>query len=361
MQTLDNVFSIGNAPIKGATTALFNGSVIDLTSFLDREFVLDKAEFLYLTFLDLATVDLESDEYTQYGTRDDTKSVELRKVKSLSASFKSRGFLNTEELPIFVELEDGTLVPNEGRTRIKASIANGEKVIPIAVFKYNGSQSEFKDEALTQNANKIVTNRAEWKDFVKNGVRNLREGTVSNTLASVEAWLTKVGFYNCHLESDTVKMYNAIQKRLLEETQGDVERKTRSDWAKFVTENCGISLGESGNVKRVLLNMDKKTYVWRAFMEHILPSTSKGKQVEVVLWTASTSAQEAVDNLNTFMQELDVCWTRMYNTISMNSPEIMAIPSEKRAYKVIGAVPQLKDSKYHSVSDRLVPISVYGA
>lgn len=361
MQNLNNVFDIGSMPIKGATKAQFNDSVIDLTTLLEREFKLDKAEFLYLTFLDLTTVDLESDEYTQYGTRDDKKNVELQKVKSLSASFKSKGFLTTEELPIFIELADGTLIPNEGRTRIKAAIANGEKVIPIAVFKYNGSESDFKDEALRQNANKLVVNRADWKDFIKNGVRKLKEGTVSNTFASIEAWLTSVGFYNLYLESDTTKMYNAIQKRLLEETQGDVDRKTRRDWEKFITEKCGIKLGEDGNVKRVLLNMDKKSYVWRAFMEHVLPSASKGRKVEVVLWTGTTSAQNAVDNLEKFMEELDLCWTRMYNTISENSPEIMAIPSERRAYKVIGAVPQLKDSRYHAVNDRLVPISVYGA
>jgi hypothetical protein len=361
MQTLENVFNIGNAPIKGAPTAQFNGSVIDLTTLLERDFHLDKAEFLYLTFLDLSTVDLDSDEYTQYGTRDDNKNVELKKLKTLSASFKAKGFVTTEELPIFIETEDGKLLPNEGRTRVKAAIANGEKVIPIAVYKYNGNQTEFLDEALLQNSKKMVSHKAEWQDYIKNGVRKLKEGTVSNTLASIEAWLVSVGFYNLNLESDTVKMYNAIQKRLIEETQGDVIRKTRADWEKFVTKECGIQLGDDGSVKRVMLNMDKKTYVWRAFMEHILPSSSKGKKVELILWTGTTSAQSAVDNLKTFLAELDLCWTRMYNTISMGSPEIMAIPSDKRAYTVIGAVPQLKDSRYHAVGNRLVPISVYGS
>jgi hypothetical protein len=361
MSKLNNVFNIGNAPIKGATTAEFNGSVIDLTSLLEKEFTLDKAEFLYLTFLDLSQVDLDSNEYKQYGVRDDKKSVEVKKIKALKASFKSKGFLTSEELPIFVELADGSLIPVEGRTRVKAAIANGETVIPIAVFKYSGSLADFRDEALAQNARKVVAHGAEWGDFVKNGVDAITRKSVSNTLASVEAWLTKVGFYNINEESDTVKMYNAINKRLLEQTQGDVERDTRPGWEKYVTENCNLKLGEDGSVKRVLLNMDKKTYVWRAFAEHILPSASKGKKVEIVLWTGQTNAQKAVESLGNFIDELDLCWTRMYNTISASSPEIMAIPSERRGYKIIGAVPQLKNSKYHQVTDRLVPISVYNA
>lgn len=304
-------------------------------------------EFAYATFVDPTQEDLENTNGKQYVVRNQNKTEENKQIEQMMASL-SQGYDVTRPMGIYAEWR-GTRFPLDVRTRLKASQRAGYRALPVLVFKINDDVTEegLGDVALSLNAPQGYTysKPAQWEDYIKASVTAVLSGRVKNEYSAIDAYLTARGFYRRYTKMKTTTIVNAIQSRVAKGGSTLVERKERKEWVQWLTAR-GFDCTSTGEY--VLLSMDKDTYAWRGFCEHLMPqyNLSRGKRpAKVILWTGQTDPDQARQNLENWVKTLKSCVKGAFSLVNNSTGDAISIkaPKFESVVEIVGAIPQIID------------------
>jgi len=331
----------------------FNGKgVIDLSdydSLSPRK--QNNATFVTFDFLDLDEIDLDDEDYFNLAIRDEKDN---DRVESLRVGFANKGFLTKYWPPCFGT--DGR--PRDGRGRIKAAKLNGERWMPIAIYHYSD------DSARNYITNGLIANdhdpasAPKMENFITAGVTLIQTGELDCTESEVSKWIySEANIQNFFNNTGGVitKIIDGILKRGAEGGDPLTHRQERNEWITWIKKHVGIEIDD----KTILLGVDNITYAYRAWCEHILPSISKCKDpIDIILYTNSYVPEEARKSMKKFVQKLDFFYDVSFRMVNNSISGIKIEVSDKKPYKVIGAVPQIYGK--HDLNGReLISIDSY--
>jgi hypothetical protein len=304
-------------------------------------------EFAYATFVDPTQEDLENANGKQYIIRNQNKTEENKQIEQMMASL-SQGYDATEPMGIYA-LWRGENFPLDCRTRLKACQKAGYRALPVMVFKINDDVTEetLGDIALSLNAPKGYTysKPAQWEDFIKASVTAVLSGRVKNEYSAIDAYLTARGFYRRYTKMKTTTAVNAIQSRVAKGGSTLVDRKERKEWVQWLGAR---GFDATANGEYILLSMDKDTYAWRGFCEHLMPqyNLSRGKRpAKVILWTGQTDPDQARQNLENWVKTLKSCVKDAFGMVNNSTGDAISIkaPKFESVVNIVGAIPQIID------------------
>ncbi len=338
--------------IKGSTKAngFLPNEVIDLEKCLQYqnfqpEELKGIGKFKYACFVDPTQEDLENTNGKQYVVRNQNKTEENKQIEQMMASL-SQGYDVTRPMGIYAEWR-GTRFPLDVRTRLKASQRAGYRALPVLVFEISDDVTEeaLGDLALSLNARKGYTysKGAQWEDYIKASVTAILARRVKNEYSAIDAYLTARGFYRRYTKMKTTTIVNAIQSRVAKGGSTLVERRERKEWVQWLTAR-GFDCTSTGEY--VLLSMDKDTYAWRGFCEHLMPqyNLSRGNRpAKVILWTGQTDPDQARQNLENWVKTLKSCVKDAFSMVNNSTGDAVSIkaPKFETVANIVGAIPQI--------------------
>ena len=348
--------------------------VIDLADYDDPGPIKDRngnklADFLYHKFLDLDTVDTESEAFNQEGTKQG--DVEEYEIDEMVQNILIDGFVKEDKLPQYDEDDR----PINGRVRTKSMKRKTTQVptvygpdarwLPISVYKWREGVTLRQKKAVYENLNiqkpHTIQNR---KTFVKGGLDLVGLGLLDPTnFKDVDHYV--------RYESAAGAKYNAINdvsgelakivKQIMKQGQniknGVANTKTRSrkKWEDFLEDN-GYKLQ---NKRLVLTSVDEVTYAYRALYEHILPAVRDDKpSVEFILYTNKDDANEAKAAMEAFEEKLDELWKLSWTAVNKKTKAGFNYENFETPYIILGAVPQVI-GRHNLDSAKLIKIKDY--
>ena len=385
---MTNVISMTNNESKEPTKNYFVGErfapqppsskcrdqVIDLADYDDPGPIKDRngnklADFLYHKFLDLDTVDTESEAFNQEGTKQG--DVEEYEIDEMVQNILIDGFVKEPLLPQYDEDDR----PINGRVRTKSMKRKTTQVptvygpdarwLPISVYRWREGVTLRQKKAVYENLNiqkpHTIQNR---KTFVKGGLDLVGLGLLDPTnFKDVDHYV--------RYESAAGAKYNAINdvsgelakivKQIMKQGQniknGVANTKTRSrkKWEDFLEDN-GYKLQ---NKRLVLTSVDEVTYAYRALYEHILPAVKDDKPpVEFILYTNKDDANEAKAAMEAFEVLLDKLWSLVWIAVNKKTRAGFNYENFETPYIILGAVPQVI-GRHNLDSAKLIKIEDY--
>lgn len=334
----------------------FNGKTLKLNQFSDlKPKPQNDAKFIQFAFLDLKKVDEDTSDYWNIAIRSNSKERQTR-IENQQTSFANDGFLTTYWPPIVGT--DGR--PRDGRGRILAAKRNGERFIPVAVYSYNkDSERNYISNGLLANFHTPAV-AAKMEDFIVAGVTLIAKKQLKNEKCEIENWLYNdvsiKKFFNNN-SGNITKIINSIQDRASEGGDPLVAVRERHEWISWLkARNFAID-----GKKLVLHAVDKpNTYPERCWCEDILPMCNQKNSctVKIILYTNEHVPETVIKNVKEFEKRLDYFYYSSYKMVNKNISGITLEASDKKPYKIIGAIPQIYNR--HSLdSNILVPIKEY--
>ena len=310
------------------------------------------AEFSHFDWLDLNGVDTNTSNWKNIAIREG-KDEEAR-IESFRVSFRRHGY-DMSEFPPCIDT-DGDVM--EGRTRIKAAIANGYRYMPVAVYTRSvRTERNSITNGLIANQKKPVF-MSSFNDYVAAGVGLIAGGHLKATETDVDNWLNhevKINrVYDNSINGMVTKIRNAILNRS-KKSGGLIWSLTKSDAEKWIRDNLGLAKAEY-----VLVNMaDNETYAERAF-RHIRDALKNGREpVTLIFYTTESSPTSARAGLKKSMEYIENLYLDSWEIVMSQLPQgiSLTIPST-RPFVFKGALPQIVGS--HNINgSNLVSVSKY--
>ncbi len=385
---MTNVISMTNNESKEPTKNYFVGErfapqppsskckdqVIDLADYDDPGPIKDRngnklADFLYHKFLDLDTVDTESEAFNQEGTKQG--DVEEYEIDEMVQNILINGFVKEPLLPQYDEDDR----PINGRVRTKSMKRKTTQVptvygpdarwLPISVYKWREGVTLRQKKAVYENLNiqkpHTIQNR---KTFVKGGLDLVGLGLLDPTnFKDVDHYVRNESAagakYNAinDVSGELAKIVKQIMKQGQNIKNGVANTKTRSrkKWEDFLEDN-GYKLQ---NKRLVLTSVDEVTYAYRALYEHILPAVKDDKSpVEFILYTNKDDANEAKAAMEAFEALLDKLWSLVWIAVNKKTRAGFNYENFETPYIILGAVPQVI-GRHNLDSAKLIKIEDY--
>tara|TARA_Y100000356_G_C11234282_1_gene276800 strand:+ start:188 stop:1327 length:1140 start_codon:yes stop_codon:yes gene_type:complete len=348
--------------------------VIDLADYDDPGPIKDRngnklADFLYHKFLDLDTVDTESEAFNQEGTKQG--DVEEYEIDEMVQNILINGFVKEPLLPQYDEDDR----PINGRVRTKSMKRKTTQVptvygpdarwLPISVYKWREGVTLRQKKAVYENLNiqkpHTIQNR---KTFVKGGLDLVGLGLLDPTnFKDVDHYVRNESAagakYNAinDVSGELAKIVKQIMKQGQNIKNGVANTKTRSrkKWEDFLEDN-GYKLQ---NKRLVLTSVDEVTYAYRALYEHILPAVKDDKSpVEFILYTNKDDANEAKAAMEAFEALLDKLWSLVWIAVNKKTRAGFNYENFETPYIILGAVPQVI-GRHNLDSAKLIKIEDY--
>lgn len=343
-------------PVKGAQSSdLGDGRTINLREYLKYEpRKIEGAKFLYYKFLNIDNFNIDTIEFRQMSIR--AEQLIRENVDNIKNNIMLEGWDVSQPIPV----EDLKGIIQFGHHRVVAMKELGMSYMPIAVYDYGDmDEDDQADIALIDNEKVKPSADAKMDDYIKRGTTKVMKGKLTNDIVAIEEWLyNKMNLQGSYAKGTITKIIKGIQRRVELGGELNVLIKDRDDHVEYCNDN-GYVIDDNN---RIILQMDRISYAWRAFCGHTIGRTTP---VEIVLYTQSNDPAVSRANLERFKNEMDRLYTSMYETVdpSQYAPDNVTVstPSEKkRVYKLIGCVPQIVGShdKYLQKGE-LVPVDKY--
>ena len=345
--------------------------MIDLSEYDDPGPIKDRAgnilaDFQYHKFLDLDTVDTESEAFDQVGTKQG--DVEESEVDDMVDNLCLDGFVKEDKLPQYDENEH----PINGRIRTKAMKRKTELVptvygvdarwMPVSIYKWREGVTDRQKHALYGRLNVTRPHTLQTrKTFIKEGVALCAKGELDpsseNDVTNYVRYESAAGEKFTDIGGNLKKIIDGIMKLGQSVQNGVANTKTlsRKGWEDKVT-NDGYKLE---NKKLVLTSVDEVTYAYRAFAEHILPAIREDKTpTKFILYTNKDDANEAKAAMKSFVKLLDRLWNDIFGGVNKVTKAHFNPEDFDKPYIILGAVPQVI-GRHNLDSAKLVSIDKY--
>ena len=323
-------------------TGFNNTGTIDLEHFERLPKIQFKdAEFVRFEWLDLSTVDTDSETFWNIGIRSGN-DLESR-VESFQVSFRKEGFL-TSEFPPCLDTDNEIL---DGRGRITGAVRNKESYIPVAIYSRTDNSAR---NGVTNGLRGNIRHPqyiAQFNDFVDGGVDLIWKGELEPNAKAVDLLLlndVEIGNrYDNAINGMITKVRNAILKRANTDDSlvWSRDKKQCQEWLK---EHLGLSKSDY-----VLVNMaDNETYAERAWRS-VRKALKNGDQpVTIVYYTTDPSPSESRIALKKSMQHLNTLYKDSWAVVNALLPEGVTLsPPKEKPYVFRGAMPQIMQDEKH--------------
>ena len=317
-----------------------------------RKIEFNDAEYSHMEWLDLKEVDTNTSNWKNIAIREGKD--EQARIDSFRVSFRRFGY-DMSEFPPCMDT-DGEVM--EGRTRIKAAIANGYRFMPVAVYTRSvRTKRNSITNGLIANQKKPVF-MSSFNDYVAAGVGLIAGGHLKATETAVDNWLNhevKINrVYDNKINGMVTKIRNAILNRS-KKSGGLVWSLTKSEAEKWILENLGLAKADY-----VLVNMaDNETYAERAF-RHIRDALKNGREpVSLIFYTTESCPKAARAGLKKSLQYIEDLYLDSWEVVMSQLPQgiSLTIPNS-RPFVFKGALPQIHNS--HNINgSNLVSVSKY--
>ena len=324
------------------------------------------AVFQYHKFLDLDTVDTESEAFDQVGTKQG--DVEDAEIDDLVDNLRLDGFVKEDRLPQYDENEH----PINGRMRTKAmsrkSVINptvygvDARWMPVSIYKWTEGVTYRQKAALYGRLSITRPHTLQTrKTFIKEGVALCAKGELDpsseNDVTNYVRYESAAGEKFTDIGGNLKKIIDGIQKlgQAVESGVANTKTLSRAGWVDKVTKD-GYKLE---NKKIVLTSVDEVTYAYRAFAEHILPAIREDKiPVKFILYTNKDDANEAKEAMNSFVTLIDKLWEDVFGGVNKVTKANFNPKDFDNPYIILGAVPQVI-GRHNLDSVKLIPINEY--
>ena len=324
------------------------------------------AVFQYHKFLDLDTVDTESEAFDQVGTKQG--DVEDAEIDDLVDNLRLDGFVKEDRLPQYDENEH----PINGRMRTKAmsrkSVINptvygvDARWMPVSIYKWTEGVTYRQKAALYGRLSITRPHTLQTrKTFIKEGVALCAKGELDpsseNDVTNYVRYESAAGEKFTDIGGNLKKIIDGIQKlgQAVESGVANTKTLSRAGWVDKVTKD-GYKLE---NKKIVLTSVDEVTYAYRAFAEHILPALREDKiPVKFILYTNKDDANEAKEAMNSFVTLIDKLWEDVFGGVNKVTKANFNPKDFDNPYIILGAVPQVI-GRHNLDSVKLIPINEY--
>tara|TARA_R100000234_G_C4984469_1_gene172558 strand:- start:122 stop:1171 length:1050 start_codon:yes stop_codon:yes gene_type:complete len=339
----------------------FNGqSIINLEAYKKLQIKqFDDATWLKYDFLDLSTVDLESEDFVQLGIRDEVSPTGKNdRVEAFMNAFKNKGF-DTSYFPPCMDTNGKWL---DGRGRVRAAIANQERWIPVAIYsRTNASLLNTVTNGIKANLHPPQS-PATHQDFVNAAVHLISEGALANNRANIEDWLYNKAnvdqAFDNSVNGQVTRMVDAILKRASSNASliRKLDVKSAHAWIK---KNLKMEKEEYVLINTNPTSVD--TYTERAWCRHIAPNLASGDTpVKIIYYTGATSPSEAREGLKNSIDIIEKQYQSVFDIVNQLHSGVFAVAQPPhKPYNVMGAIPQIV--KAHNVlkATKLVPVNKY--
>jgi len=348
--------------------------MIDISKYGDPGPIRDRkgrtlADFQYHKFLDLDTVDTETEAFEQVGIKQGDlvyDEIDAMVDDLLIHGWRKDRFVQT--LPEY----DTDNNPIEGRVRTKAMKRKSQVVptvygvdarwMPISVYKWRRDVTLRQKRVLIESRNtRPPATKQTRKTFINAGVYLCTQGELDpNNAKDVDRYVrgeSSASDVFTDIGGHLTYIVNQIMKRGQSMNQGVAHTKSlgRKGWVDKVTKD-GYKLE---NKKIVLTSVDEVTYAYRAFAEHILPAIREDKiPVKFILYTNKDDANEAKEAMNSFVTLIDKLWEDVFGGVNKVTKANFNPKDFDNPYIILGAVPQVI-GRHNLDSVKLVPIDGY--
>ena len=324
------------------------------------------AVFQYHKFLDLDTVDTESEAFDQVGTKQG--DVEDAEIDALVDNLRLDGFVKEDRLPQYDENEH----PINGRMRTKAmsrkSVINptvygvDARWMPVSIYKWTEGVTYRQKAALYGRLSITRPHTLQTrKTFIKEGVALCAKGELDpsseNDVTNYVRYESAAGEKFTDIGGNLKKIIDGIQKlgQAVESGVANTKTLSRAGWVDKVTKD-GYKLE---NKRLVLTSVDEATYAYRALTEHILPAIREDKiPVKFILYTNKDDANEAKEAMKSFVTLIDKLWEDVFGGVNKVTKANFNPKDFDNPYIILGAVPQVI-GRHNLDSVKLVPIDGY--
>tara|TARA_Y100000310_G_scaffold290099_1_gene317007 strand:- start:1577 stop:2692 length:1116 start_codon:yes stop_codon:yes gene_type:complete len=349
----------------------FNGQgIIDLNDFTGlhpTEF--EDCTFSHFEFLDLNTVNLDTENFANLGIREDFEGIDGNRIDELEVSFENNGFETVDWPPS----RDSNGEWIDGRGRAQAAINRKERWLPIAVYDCeNASISNTVTNGIKGNLGGRPSTKAGYRDIVTAGVHLVNAGELDATrLSDINNWLKKRLELWRYFKPDLItKMSNSI----IEESTRDeslILRKKTNAWHSWIERNLELDRNKN---EYVLVNASEKsydTYIQRVWCESILPAIVEGTDpVDIIFYTSVYRPLEARNGLAKSIKKLDNLYNMSFSLVESQLASVNVdldaflkatgkqLDSSNKPYNIIGACPQIVASHDYE-SGELVDVDNY--
>lgn len=320
--------------------------------------------FSHYEFLDLNTIDLDTENFANVGIREDFDV--NKRIEALEVSFETHGFKTTETPPS--RDSDGNWL--DGRGRAAAAINNEERWMPVAVYsREDTSLSNTISNGIFGNLIGLPNSPATFGDIVSGGVHLVNSGELEASVAAVDNWLTHVLELHKHFKQENItKMKNSIIE-VSTRDESLILRKSTKEWHSWIKRNLELK-----RAQYVLVNASDKscdTYMQRVWCESILPAIILGTDpVDIIFYTSVYRPAEARSGLAKSIKKLDHLYDMSFKLVKsqlssagLNLEMVLSatgtsLEEAEKPFNIIGACPQIVKSHNFSAGN-LVKVDKY--
>ncbi len=342
---------VGN-PVRPA----FNGQSghIDLNDYVSQHPIPFKGcTFLHFEFLDLETVNLDTENFANVGIRENFDGDDGMRIDELEVSFTSNGF-DTSDWPPSVDSTGNWI---DGRGRVTAAINNNERWIPVAV--YSREDSSLLNTILNGQLGNLYGKRpstpSKFRDIVNSGVHLVNNGVLEPTIADIDKFLLGEDYLGLKSYFKP-ELITRMKHSIIEESTRDesliLRKSSTKEWHSWINRN--LELDKKDYVLVSLSEKSYDTYIQRVWCESILPAIIKGTDpVDIIFYTNLYRPSEARSALAKSMIKLDSLYDMSFalvkSQLSSSGVDLEALLSatgktlklEEKPYSILGAIPQI--------------------
>lgn len=315
-------------------------------------------KFIKFIWIDLSKKDPNSNELANAGVRSEQNS--SGSISDMQFSFSKRNW-DISEFPPVVDTDEGVY---DGRTRIIAAMAEGERFLPAAMIV----PSEKSKICAFTNGLRLnfhpPRKAAVQEDFIVAGVELIRSKELDRDMLSIEEWLLKKvkidDYYPNNAGGSISKIISAIYNRT--EKGGDpiVRKLDREKWLDWL-ESSPDMVDVSGRKidSRINLDTDSDFLLYDApsstnetrLLGKILENGCRGRHTYFALYSTNEKDVEYLRaGYKNFLTNVQTYHSSIikYTNYSVNFPGIDLTKMETpKLYTCLGVLPQLFDGEGH--------------
>lgn len=333
---------------------LGNGQFIKLSSYEKTSPKKRKyATYKYTMFLDLHTVDVDSEDFLQTSIRVD--QILPEHLELIEESLRYYGW-DIEEIDLPWMDENGKILG--GTHRILTAKKMGWDYLPIDVYHFGDTDSEdVFDRALEDNLKTKPKSDAKMTDIEARGVQRILKERMKAEESEVRNWILSLeGVKGRYSKRHVTKMTKAILRDAASGGSAVIlsgGKDPSEHWSNWCKNNV------RGDVH--VVQAGKDDYIYRLFIRKIL-NRNTNKPLRIVLYVNTPYPKSARENVKRAEKLLDEIYESAFNMVNENVPrrlqKINTPFKEQREYEILGCIPQIKDV-HDTTGTSLVKVSEY--
>lgn len=341
----------------------------NVQSYMHQKYGVSLIKFIWL---DLSTKNVDDDEFTNVGVRDEQNTGTA--VEDMANSISVDGWL-TDHFPGIV-FSDHKL--KDARTRALALMSLGARYMPVALCSplTDGKRGELNTGILSNYH--TVLRRIVQEDFIVAGCTAIDHKVLNRNKTDIERWLYDElnieKIYPQNAGGSITKIINAIYARSEGDTAKIVRKKSREDWKEWLS-TCPDMKDEKGNRidPSIQLDSDPDFSLYKPGMTNtarlirtILENGAANRHTYVVFYDDTQRSRETLKQEFQEMQSaIESAHANIFNyaqkSLDMKGMNICEMDN-KVQFTILGIVPLMMDGNGHEkayAAHRLIPLDKF--